>query len=182
MILNKYISLIAATVCAAIVSAAVTPQKPVDYTTSGTRITSLNIGPDKAPVEFRSDSLGGPALLIDGRKLPLKANGRADSYAGRNDSLSYSLSYRTDGDGLALTVSCTNLTKKPLVRPRLTLLPGINTDMDSFPHWRKVFFPTLLRCEKTHFWGYLMNPDGRIITVTSPDPVASYRLLYNNDS
>lgn len=182
MIINKYTLLIAATVCVTTLYAAAMPQKTIDCVTEGERITALNIGPEKSPVEFRNDSLGGPALLINGRKLPLEATGRADSYTGHNDSLSYSLRYHSEGDGFALTVTCTNLTKKPLSRPQLTLMPGINTDMDSFPHWHKVFFPTLLRCEKTHFWGYLMNPDGRIITVTSPDPVASYRLLYNNDS
>ena len=53
--------------------------------------------------------------------------------------------------------------------------------MDHYPQWHHVFFPTLMRCEKTHFWGYFMSPLGRIITLTSADPVASYHLHYNND-
>jgi hypothetical protein len=50
--------------------------------------------------------------------------------------------------------------------------------MDSFPHWNKVYFPTMMRCERNFFWGYLMNPEGDILTVASPDPIASWNHSY----
>ncbi|MCC8173074.1 MAG: hypothetical protein LIO65_01385, partial [Odoribacter sp.] len=56
----------------------------------------------------------------------------------------------------------------------------LNTEMTHYPQWHDIFFPTLLRCEKTHFWGYFMTPKGRILSIASPDPIASYTLHYNN--
>ena len=55
---------------------------------------------------------------------------------------------------------------------------GVDTSMEKFPDWNDRYFPTLLRCEATHFWGYLMTPRGRILTVGSPDPIASWHLDY----
>jgi hypothetical protein len=40
------------------------------------------------------------------------------------------------------------------------------------------FFPTMMRCEKTHFWGYAMSPEGDILTIGSPDSIASWSLDY----
>ena len=63
-----------------------------------------------------------------------------------------------------------------------SLVLGIDSEMLSYPRWNYSYFPTLLRCEKTHFWGYLMTPYGRIMTVGSPDPVASYSMNYELSS
>ena len=51
---------------------------------------------------------------------------------------------------------------------------GLNTEMIKYPDWNQKFFPTLLRGEKTHFWGYFMSPEGRILTIGSADPIASW--------
>ena len=51
--------------------------------------------------------------------------------------------------------------------------------MVKFPEWNERFFPTLLRCEKSHFWGYFMRPDGVILAVASPDPVVAWAKVYN---
>jgi hypothetical protein len=51
-------------------------------------------------------------------------------------------------------------------------------ELDSFPHWNDVFFPTLMRCEATHFWGYLMNPGGEILVISSSDAAASWHYDY----
>ena len=67
----------------------------------------------------------------------------------------------------------------PFFPGRAGLRLGIDTFMESYPQWDQQFFPTLLRCEKTHFWGYLMSPPGRILALASPDPVASWSLSYN---
>lgn len=85
-----------------------------------------------------------------------------------------------EGERFAIKVTCRNLLKTRLEDIQLSLRLGIDTEMASYPHWHTVFFPTLMRCEKNHFWGYLMTPLGRILTVACPDPVASYHLLYNN--
>lgn len=56
---------------------------------------------------------------------------------------------------------------------------GIDCYMDEFPNWNEKLFPTMLQFEKTHFYGYFMSPRGDILGIASPQPFASYKLLYN---
>jgi hypothetical protein len=94
--------------------------------------------------------------------------------------LDYTLRYGTKGEQFSIRVTCRNHGTDDLDGLQFSLQLGLNTAMAAYPAWRTTYFPTLLRCERTHFWGYLMNPDGDIVTLASPDPVASYRLAYNN--
>lgn len=56
---------------------------------------------------------------------------------------------------------------------------GIDCYMEKFPDWNEKLFPTMLRFEKTHFYGYFMSPQGDILGIASPQPFASYKFLYN---
>lgn len=56
---------------------------------------------------------------------------------------------------------------------------GLNTWMDRYPDWNDRYFPTLLRCEATHFWGYAMTPGGRLLGIASPDPIGSWSVDWN---
>lgn len=56
---------------------------------------------------------------------------------------------------------------------------GVDTYMDHYPQWNEKFFPTLLRCEKTHLWGYYMNTAEQALAVATEGPVASYDIQYN---
>lgn len=51
--------------------------------------------------------------------------------------------------------------------------------MDHYPEWNDKYFPTLLMCEPEHFYGYMQTPSGRVKSIVSPDPVASWTLDYN---
>ena len=119
-------------------------------------------------INFRNDEFAGPSLWMN--DIPVK----------KNDTLSYQILYQVEGERLAIKVICHNLLETKLENIQLSLRLGIDTEMASYPHWRNVFFPTLMRCEKSHFWGYFMTPTGRILTVACPDPIASYHLHYNN--
>jgi hypothetical protein len=130
-------------------------------------------------VSFRADTYSGPSLFLNEKTLGLTVQ-KEGTFSGTTDELDYGLEYATEGGQFIIRASCRNRTSKDLTNLQFSLQLGINTAMKSYPEWRSVYFPTLMRCEQTHFWGYLMNPNGGIITVTSPDPVASYRLLYNN--
>jgi len=55
---------------------------------------------------------------------------------------------------------------------------GVDTCMETYPQWHKPFFPTLLRCEQTHLWGYYMNTAGNALAVATDAPVASYGIRY----
>lgn len=56
---------------------------------------------------------------------------------------------------------------------------GVDSFMESYPQWHEPFFPTMLRCEKTHLWGYYMNTAGQALAVATAAPVASYDIRYN---
>lgn len=51
---------------------------------------------------------------------------------------------------------------------------GIDTCMSHYPQWNDKYFPTMLRCEPTHLWGYFMNPAGETVGVISDGPIPSY--------
>jgi hypothetical protein len=130
-------------------------------------------------VRFHLDGeFAGPALLLN--EQPLALNGDGGNYSGAAESLDYGLEYGTEGGRFVIKVRCRNRGEKELAGIQFSLLMGMNTVMDAWPAWRSMYFPTMMRCEQTHFWGYLMSPNGSILTVASPDPVASWHLLYNN--
>ena len=134
-------------------------------------------------VEFRADPKWcGPALFQDGRRLPADFSGQAGTstadFTGTTDTLTYRIHYRLTEEALIADVFVKNRKSFDLPVGRIGFNLGINTEMDSFPHWNRVFFPTMMRCETTHFWGYLMNPAGAVMVVTSPDPVASWHYEY----
>ena len=133
----------------------------------------------QAPLVFHTEgALSGPSMLLNVEALTLAgSNGK---YSGVLKSLDYGLEYSTEDGQLVIKVKCHNSGTSDLNGLQFSLQLGLNTEMTSFPEWRTTYFPTLLRCEQTHFWGYLMNPNGNIVTLASPDPVASYRLAYNN--
>ena len=100
-------------------------------------------------------------------------------FSGRSQGLTFSLAYEMTGNRLAVIASITNTSGKVFRPEKCGLKIGIDTYMDIYPNWNDKYFPTLLRCEKTHFWGYLMSPLGKILTVCSPDAIASWSLDYN---
>lgn len=56
---------------------------------------------------------------------------------------------------------------------------GIDTYMDAYPQWNSKFFPTMIRCEKTHTWGYMISPTGKCFAFAVTEPIASYTYDYN---
>lgn len=162
-------------------------ENKISYTVnSGGHLTKLLIPQSQdikgGDVDFRSDAFAGPSLWMNNVLIP--SSGGAEEtdkgYSGRNDTLSYNFLYQVEDERFVVKVTCRNLLKERLENVQLSLRLGIDTEMASYPHWHTVFFPTLMRCEKSHFWGYFMTPLGRILTVACPEPIASYHLLYNN--
>ncbi len=126
-------------------------------------------------VDFCSGPFAGPAWA--GVKMQ-SMEGAAASFAGTVDGIRHSLQYRIEGSRLAVLAGLRNERLSDYSPKAAQLVLGINCEMLSYPKWNDRYFPTLLRCEKTHFWGYFMTPHGRIMTVGSPDPVASYTMNY----
>ena len=131
-------------------------------------------------VHFNKKSFTGPSLALNGENVMLEKKKTNNSFQGNSNGVAYTLSYTTKNESFCIRVSCKNKNDFDMKNIQLSLCLGINTAMKTYPEWRSVYFPTLMKCEKSHFWGYLMNPNGSILTIASPDPIASYRLQYNN--
>ena len=130
-------------------------------------------------VEFCAEPFAGPAFTA--AKLE-SLNGSPTDFAATADGIRYSLRYRLEKDRLAIVAGLKNERSSNYTPKAAPLVLGINCEMLSYPTWNFRYFPTLLRCEKTHFWGYFMTPRGRIMTIGSPDPVASYSMSYEKSS
>lgn len=161
------------------VSVAQTPEFALNSNGTIRYVHFKNMGCDT--LNFHSEKFSGPSLTLAGKALPMSLL-TENQYSGTQDQLQYVIAYAIQGDKLALKISCTNIGKTAIEGKRLTLNMGINTTMSHYPQWRSAYFPTLLRVEATHLWGYLMNPNGGIITISSPDPIPAYELYYNNDT
>lgn len=78
-----------------------------------------------------------------------------------------------------MDISLTNTAGVPFQPVKAGIKLGVDTWMDRYPEWLDKFFPTLLFCEKTHFYGYFQSPSGKMLGIASPDPVASWSFDYN---
>lgn len=127
-------------------------------------------------IPWRSDEFGGPAWT--GVKMR-RVEGDKLLFEGRVQDQTYSLEYRDINGNLTLIAGIENHATSSLVAdPDISVRLGIDNEMKDPETYYTKFFPTLLRCEKTHFWGYFQNPNGQILTIVSPDPVASRSLEY----
>ena len=82
--------------------------------------------------------------------------------------------------GARIRVRIVNHSSQCFRPDRVCLTLGVDTYMDRFPEWNDKVFPTLLRCEKTHFWGYFRSPSGHVLGIASPDPIPGWQLKYNH--
>ncbi len=137
-------------------------------------------------IEFADFSV--PFSETHGTSIVINENGTEETvilektengYAGTSHAVAFLMQCSAQDDGVEIIVSATNRSEK-LFSPRaLSLRLGIDTYMDHYPQWNLCFFPSLLRCEKTHFYGYFMSPEGNILGIGSRDPIAAYSLIYN---
>lgn len=157
---------------------------------SGGEISSLQcmIGGEMTDIPVRPDSRGGVAWKINGRKVMMNAmdsDGDSLVYSGRlregdldlGVTLSYSIS---EDDSLDIRATLKNNKEERADINRASLQLGFNTYLESYPDYNDQLFPTLLRCEKTHLWGYFTSPSGKIMTIATDAPVASYTLDYES--
>ena len=96
-----------------------------------------------------------------------------------DNGIEYSLAYAVEEGRLVVTAGLKNKSAADFKPLSCGVQLGLDLEMSKYPEWNLKYSPTLLRCEKTHFWGYFMSPKQRIMAVSSPDPVASYTTLYS---
>jgi hypothetical protein len=139
------------------------------------------------PVPLRHDKFAGPAWYFrnGGQVVRPKLAALADNpcaFEGTEAGIRFHLEYVMNEAGLlSIDAKATNTTDKPWQPETAGVKLGLDCMMEKYPEWNHRFVPTLLRCEKTHFWGYAMMPDGGVMAIASFTPVASWSIDYVGD-
>lgn len=139
-------------------------------------------GSTQTVISFRDDSYNGPTWYItkEGEKKRIHLSQSSEGQLeGNNEGISFTLKTESTENSIVLKATMTNHSRASFQPQNAGIQLGIDTYMNRFPEWNHVYFPTLLRCEKTHFWGYFMTPMGEILGIGSPDSIASWHLSYN---
>ncbi len=124
----------------------------------------------------------GPSFYVNNGSEDVVAewhpNGRL-AYVADIDGVSCELQYIKWRNLPALRVTMRNHGHTPFQPVKAGLKLGIDTYMEKYPEWNHKFFPTLMRNERTHFYGYMQTPSGNVLGIVSPDAVASWSVDYN---
>ena len=137
-------------------------------------------------VDFRNSSDRGCLWVIKEankgmRPIVLSSDSPSTGrYSKRDGEIEYSLVYAVEGGRLVVTAGLKNNGASKFKPDSCGVQLGLDLEMAAYPGWNEKYSPTLLRCEKTHFWGYFMSPKQRILAISSPDPVACYTTHYSN--
>lgn len=131
---------------------------------------------------FGQDKVAGPTFYI--QQDSEKEYGRWNHdehgrFGSRIGDISAWLQYIDTDDRITFRITLKNESDEVFAPVKAGVALGIDTYMEEYPQWLSKFFPTLMMCEKTHFYGYLQSPQGHVLAVTSPDPVASWSVDYN---
>ncbi|MGL5018641.1 MAG: hypothetical protein ACRDBP_10925 [Luteolibacter sp.] len=133
-------------------------------------------------IPHRRDSHRGPAWQVttggSSTEIPLTRDSGTPSFTGNLDGRVFKLVYQLDATALRVTARVENPGTSVWSPDRASIRLGIDSYMATYPEWNNRYFPTLLRCEKSHFWGYFMSPLGGIAGYTVSDPVASWHHDY----
>ncbi len=115
---------------------------------------------------LRKDHPMGFFIRENGIKKPM-ADGIIAEYALQNEE-----------GHLQLKLTLENQTETVFSPERLEFCLGIDTEMIDYPQWNEIYFPKMLRCEKTHFFGAFQNTAADILAIASPDPIAYFDYEY----
>ena len=139
---------------------------------------------DGQEIPFRSGEWIGPAWQVTygGETHAERKDARLDGEDWRLNFWAIRLKRRIsvqDGE-LVCNLSAENAGSQPFYPDKLSVWLGVDTYMATYPEWNEKLFPTMLRCEKTHFYGYFASPSGKILAVCAPQAIGSWRLQYNH--
>ena len=131
---------------------------------------------------FQTDGKRGPSFYVhDGQ------SSHRSEWAGKGDlefdcvirGVKAELAYLQDKEYPSFSITLTNMSSETFAPVKAGLALGIDTYMEDYPAWLTKFFPTLMRNEPTHFYGYLQSPQGNVLGVVCKEPVASWSVDYN---
>lgn len=136
----------------------------------------IKIGSCLVPV--RTDEYA-PALTVteNGTERDLTLCRKGDAYETEYKGAKIRVKLADRDEGIDAVVSVT--AGKDCFKPeKFSIRTGVDCYMKSYPEWNAQFYPTFMRCEKTHFWGYFRRTDGVMLAVAG-DAVSSWRNSYN---
>ncbi len=118
-------------------------------------------------------------VTVDGHIWHFSEEYAPKLYAEGTQELCLTLNTEIKDKKFIYRVCVKNPTAHDIVPEAVVLRLGIDSYMDSYPEWNDKLFPTTLRCEKTHFWGYFSAPNGSVVGIACKEPIASWRHIYN---
>lgn len=138
-------------------------------------------GNDTIPF-FKGKENDGPCFyaVLDGEEI--KTKWHPDGYRAFSadiDGVNCRIFYKEWNGQPSMEVTLANNGHVPFQPEKAGLKLGVDTYMDKYPDWFGKYFPTLMRNEKSHFYGYLQTPAEHTLALVSPQPVASWSVDYN---
>ena len=131
---------------------------------------------DGFSIPFDENNFGFFAYA-DGEKIKINMKKSGNEYVGFLSKLKFAYSFSENDAYLAVNLKIENEGED--FKEKISFGTGVDSYMTHYPQWNEKFFPTLLRCEKTHLWGYYMNTNENSLAIASKNPIASYDILYN---
>lgn len=131
---------------------------------------------------FSAGQKAGPSFYMNDGQETLAATWTGTGeleFSASIDDVAARLKYHRDPSFLTFEISMKNNGAEAFAPVKAGIAVGVDTYMDQYPHWLTKFFPTLLMNEKTHFYGYFQSPQGQVLGIASPDPIASWSVDYN---
>lgn len=103
---------------------------------------------------------------------------QGNGYVGVNRKIEYFLCYETLEDSIKINVKIKNASGYDFFVDKLLFSLAVDSYMAKYPDWREKYFPTLLRVEKTHFYGYFQTPNGNALVIAGEKGIPSYDISY----
>ena len=158
---------------------------------SGGEISELKskIAGEMYNIPVRTDQYSGFVWNLNGEKIFLSSINEDDkgniiytgNYKKDNKDLTFTMKYCVnEQEQLVVSASIKNNKGEEIAIDQASIQIGFNTYLEKYPDYNDQLFPTLLRCEKTHAWGYFSTPSGRIMSIATDNPVASYTFDYQS--
>ena len=159
----------------------------LDHTGGVMRQLRIAFADGMHPIPLRQDEYAGVRLFGNGQPLDLITAWEEDrpvyrgTWSGTGCRLS--LGYRINQhQQLVISVTLENDLSGPAELESLRVQLGFDTFLLQYPDYLDQLFPTLLRCERTHLWGYFSTPSGHLLAIHTLEPVSSYTQNYEKDA
>ncbi len=161
----------------------------IDHTGGQVCTLKTKIAGEMYEIPMRQDQYSGFTWKWNGKKILMTAADKNESgrmtyqgtYKDNGQDLTFTMSYDVnDKDQMVVSASVKNNQNEEVDVDTASISLGFDTYMASYPEYNDQLFPTMMRCEKTHAWGYFSTPSGRLLTFATDSPVASYTMNYES--